>query len=219
MLPSSIHVTDLRRVCHIVLDYLEHDGRESVILLGVGYHWCIDYDVKYNPYITPPADSLTLGDLYWEWPDVRRVLDDHADSIIHYHFVWLGYLFQYIGLGPVREVDWQWVILDASIIPVSELRAVCEALFDYLEHDGQEPVIDLQADYHYEIPPSDTYNAYATPDPERFGLGQLSHEWADLLKLLDAPERVVHYDCVWLGYLFEYIGLGPYRDEYQPRAE
>lgn len=91
-------------------------------------------------------------------------------------------------------------------VSIRELRAVTNLLLDHLE-DVVGSEVTLSEDYYWYIQTDQVYNAAEDPDPSKFSMGQLTFDWDDLRKFLDAENYgPMSYGFVWLACIMRAIG-------------
>ncbi len=88
-------------------------------------------------------------------------------------------------------------------IPVTELRALTNRLLDDLEQQGHQ-VVDLSDDYYWDIGKNELYDP--SKDPEELSLGQLTHDWERLQRILTGQNQPLAYGLVWLAAVLRAIG-------------
>ncbi len=89
------------------------------------------------------------------------------------------------------------------IIKVSQLRHVTIRLFDHLEEQGVTS-IDISQDHYWNITSGQKYDSYS--DPSEFTIGQLTHDWQELMKLLKSESEPLTYNFVWLAAILRAAG-------------
>jgi len=88
-------------------------------------------------------------------------------------------------------------------LKISEIRAVANNLFNYLEETNREE-IELDEDYYWMVSSDDAYDP--AKDPEELLIGQLSDDWSELKKILQADSPPIGYALVWLSAIIRIIG-------------
>lgn len=88
-------------------------------------------------------------------------------------------------------------------IDVKQLLQVCEKLFAHLEALDIK-VIELPADYYWEIPKEKRYDVYQ--EPPTLTIGQLQSDWAELQNVLNGEREPLAYHFVWLATLLRAVG-------------
>jgi hypothetical protein len=90
-------------------------------------------------------------------------------------------------------------------VKVSELRAIADRLFAYLE-ETERGEFEIPEDYYWEISKEDLYDPAKDPNPKDFGVGQLSHDWERLNAILAGDDPPIGYALVWLSAVLRAIG-------------
>lgn len=88
-------------------------------------------------------------------------------------------------------------------ISVAQLRAVTELVLKRLEDRGHL-IVDISADYYWNIPKEQKYDR--EQDPKDLTIGQLSEDWSWLEKIATGEREPVIFALVWLGEIFRYVG-------------
>jgi len=88
-------------------------------------------------------------------------------------------------------------------IELTDLRQISERLFEHFEQQGQSSV-DIPVDYYWNIPKEQVYDPYQ--EPSELNLGQLTDDWNELQKVLDAKREPIAYYFVWLAAVLRAIG-------------
>jgi len=88
-------------------------------------------------------------------------------------------------------------------VNVSDLRALTEQLFSHLEKNGHNS-IEISNDYYWDIPKECRYDP--TQEPKDFNLGQITDDWAELLKILEGSSEPIGYALVWLSSILRAAG-------------
>jgi hypothetical protein len=88
-------------------------------------------------------------------------------------------------------------------IEISKLREVISVLLDHLEevHGG---VVDLDADFFWNIPKESLYDPYQ--QPTELTLGQLTESWRNIESIRSDSDDVINYGLVWLADVLRAIG-------------
>jgi hypothetical protein len=84
-----------------------------------------------------------------------------------------------------------------------QLRTIVEILFDHLE-EAKITSVEIPPDFYWNIPKESKYDSYA--EPSQFSIGQLTDDWQELKKLLEAKHKPLGYDFVWLASILRVIG-------------
>lgn len=88
-------------------------------------------------------------------------------------------------------------------LKVSELRAVAESLFTYLE-DTERGEVEIPEDYYWTISQEEVYDP--SKDPKDLTIGQLSDDWRELSAILNGKSPPIGYALVWLSAILRNIG-------------
>ena len=88
-------------------------------------------------------------------------------------------------------------------VKVSELRAVSDLLFTYLEESGRME-FDVREDYYWEISKEEVYDPYK--EPKDLTMGQLSDDWSRLEAILKGESPPIGYALVWLSAILRIVG-------------
>ncbi len=88
-------------------------------------------------------------------------------------------------------------------VKVSELRAMSDLLFTYLEDSGRKE-FDVPEDYYWEISKEEVYDPYK--QPKDLTMGQLSDDWSRLEAILKEESPPIGYALVWLSAILRNIG-------------
>lgn len=88
-------------------------------------------------------------------------------------------------------------------IPLRQLRAITDRLWDHLEASGHDS-IELQHDFYWQVPDDSLYDFNNMPAQPV--VGQLYDDWSDLQKLLEDDPDILAYHLVPLSALLRYIG-------------
>ena len=88
-------------------------------------------------------------------------------------------------------------------LEVTDLRKMFEMLAEHLEETGQASV-EIPWDFYWEVSREERYDPYS--EPKQFGLGQLSDDWNELLKIRDGEMPSVGYALVWLSSILRSVG-------------
>jgi hypothetical protein len=88
-------------------------------------------------------------------------------------------------------------------ITVAQLRTVSELVLKRLEDRGHS-VLDISADYYWNIPKEQKYDR--EQEPRDLDIGQLSEDWSWLEKIAAGEREPVVFALVWLGEIFRYLG-------------
>ncbi len=90
-------------------------------------------------------------------------------------------------------------------IKVKDLMEIINILSESLK-ELPDSEIDLDVnDYFWEILENELYDPLKTPDPENFGLGQISDDWTELRRLKDNKDIPITYDLKRLGNILKCI--------------
>jgi hypothetical protein len=89
-------------------------------------------------------------------------------------------------------------------IDLRELRQVTNRLFDHLEQQGHTH-LELTQDYYWVIPDEQLYDPLHDPDPNTFGLGQLTDDWNWCQNLLNPEREPVGRGFLWVAALLRWI--------------
>lgn len=93
--------------------------------------------------------------------------------------------------------------MEKTTIKLSELKAVTEKLFSYLQESGYDTV-EISADYYWDISKEERYNPYK--EPKNLNLGQVTDDIAELQSILADKKEPVGYALVWLASILRTIG-------------
>ena len=88
-------------------------------------------------------------------------------------------------------------------INVAQLRTVSELLLRRLEDRGHS-VVDISADYYWNIPKEQRYDR--EQEPKDLDMGQLSEDLCWLEKIATGEREPVGFALVWLAEILKYIG-------------
>jgi len=88
-------------------------------------------------------------------------------------------------------------------IKVSELREICENLFNHLDNISQSN-IDIDKDFYWNIPEENLYDL--SSEPTEFNVGQISDDWMELKKIGSKESEPLGYALVWLSSIMRVIG-------------
>jgi len=88
-------------------------------------------------------------------------------------------------------------------VNLTELRAIADRLFTYLEETGREE-FDVADDYYWEISKEELYDP--SRDPKDLTIGQLSHDWERLKAILTEEDPPIGYALVWLSSVLRNVG-------------
>ena len=92
-------------------------------------------------------------------------------------------------------------------IKIKDLVVVMDVLKTSLK-SWSDTVIELEKeDYYWLIPDEELYDPCKEPDPQKFGLGQLSDDWEDLkrLKVINDDVIPVKYDLQRLAAILKVV--------------
>lgn len=92
---------------------------------------------------------------------------------------------------------------NAVQVTVSELRKVCEKIFDHLEAMGYSRV-EISHEYYWDIPQESRYDPYQ--EPQQFTLGQLTDDLSELQRIARNDSEPLAYAFVWLATVIRAIG-------------
>lgn len=90
-------------------------------------------------------------------------------------------------------------------VKVSELREIADRLFTHLE-ETERREFEIFEDYYWDISKEDLYDPMKDPNPEDFGVGQLSHDWERLSGILAGNDPPLGYALVWLSAILKIVG-------------
>ena len=88
-------------------------------------------------------------------------------------------------------------------VKVSELRAITDCLFTYLENTGRGD-FEIDEDYYWEISKEELYDP--SKDPKDLTIGQLSHDWERLQAIQSGEDPPIGYALVWLASILRNVG-------------
>src|SRR4030042_471358 len=88
-------------------------------------------------------------------------------------------------------------------IDIENIQKISNLLFDHLKKNGFKN-ISINEDHYWNITKEKRYDTYEKPSD--FKLGQLSHDYENLLSFLNDKNIVTGYGFVWLGEIFKIIG-------------
>lgn len=88
-------------------------------------------------------------------------------------------------------------------VKLTELRAIADRLFTYLEETGRED-FDVAEDYYWEISKEELYDP--SKDPQDLTIGQLSHDWERLQAIQSGEDPPIGYALVWLSAILRNVG-------------
>lgn len=90
-----IKTDDLRKAVAVMLSHLDETGQNSVEIED-DYYWVIPQKECYNPYSTPTATNLTLGQLSDDWNEISSIISGQREPI-GYSLVWLAAIIRRVG--------------------------------------------------------------------------------------------------------------------------
>ena len=88
-------------------------------------------------------------------------------------------------------------------VKVSELRAIADQLFTYLEETGRSE-FEISEDYYWSIEKEEVYDPYK--EPKDLTMGQLSDDWNELSDILKGESPPIGYALVWLSAILRIVG-------------
>lgn len=88
-------------------------------------------------------------------------------------------------------------------LKVSELRAVAQRLFTYLEDTGRIEV-EIREDYYWFISQEEVYDP--SQEPKELTIGQLSDDWQELKHILSDKSPPIGYALVWFSAILRNVG-------------
>jgi hypothetical protein len=88
-------------------------------------------------------------------------------------------------------------------INVEDLARASNLLFEHLQKEGVN-VIDIDADYYWNIPKEQRYEPYT--EPSQFNLGQLTDDLQEVTAILNGEKEPTGYALVWLSALMRSVG-------------
>ena len=88
-------------------------------------------------------------------------------------------------------------------IDLAELRKLTDLLLHDLQQQGYQ-TIQIEDDYYWEIPKEGLYDPYT--NPKDLTMGQLTHDWERLRRILQGSSEPLAYGLVWLSSLLRAIG-------------
>jgi hypothetical protein len=88
-------------------------------------------------------------------------------------------------------------------VKVTELRAISDRLFAYLEESGRDE-FEVSDDYYWAISKEELYDP--SKDPKDLTIGQLSDDWNELTAILNEESPPIGYALVWLSAILRNIG-------------
>lgn len=91
----NLSLVDLRTLTQKLLDYLEEQGHESLDL-PQEYYWHIPKEAKYDQPVAPASEDLSLGQLSFDWENLRSLLEGKNDPV-GYDLVWLAAILRALG--------------------------------------------------------------------------------------------------------------------------
>jgi len=91
----NIDTKQLRDVFDRILCYIEKEGNRHIDLT-TDYYWHIPKASLYDPYKQPEPETLTLGQLTFDWDSLTRILD-RRDEPTEYALIWLAAIIRAIG--------------------------------------------------------------------------------------------------------------------------
>jgi hypothetical protein len=89
------------------------------------------------------------------------------------------------------------------IIKASDLRAIADRLFAYLEETGRREV-EISEDYYWAISKEEIYDP--SKDPTDLTIGQLSDDWKELSAIVKGDSPPIGYALVWFSAILRAIG-------------
>lgn len=84
-----------------------------------------------------------------------------------------------------------------------QLRAALATLLDHVDAVNG-PVVRLDRDYFWSVPPDAAYDVYS--QPEALTIGQLSESIDNLELMVRDPESALSFGLVWLGGVLRAVG-------------
>ena len=88
-------------------------------------------------------------------------------------------------------------------VKLTDLRAISDRLFTYLEETGREE-FEVEDDYYWEISKEELYDP--SEDPKDLTIGQLSHDWERLQAIQSEEDPPIGYALVWLASILRNVG-------------
>ena len=88
-------------------------------------------------------------------------------------------------------------------LKVSELRAIVNRLFTYLEETGRSE-FEISEDYYWFIEEDEVYDPLK--EPKALTMGQLSDDWNELSDILKGESPPIGYAFVWLSAILRIVG-------------
>jgi hypothetical protein len=89
----DINVSDLRKVCAVLLDHLEATGNAH-IRVDWDHYWNVPKEERYDKYDSPK--NLDLGQLTYDWERLQGLLNSEEVPIA-YGLVWLSSILRAVG--------------------------------------------------------------------------------------------------------------------------
>lgn len=86
---------------------------------------------------------------------------------------------------------------------LDDLQEIFEVLLQNIREKGVESVF-LDIDYYWNVPQDQIYDPYNKPD--ELDLGQLSDDWQELKRVIQAKKEPLGYHLVWLAAILRAIG-------------
>jgi hypothetical protein len=88
-------------------------------------------------------------------------------------------------------------------ITTKDLRDIFQVLSEHLDGTDQSTT-EVPWDFYWDISADELYDPYL--EPKDLSLGQLSDDWADLLKISSGEMPAVGYALVWLSSVLRAVG-------------
>jgi hypothetical protein len=89
------------------------------------------------------------------------------------------------------------------VIDLDDLRKVTNLLYDHIERNYGNNFV-VKHDYYWELDKDELLDF--NNNPKDFTIGQYSHDWERLQKMLGENDLVISYGLVWLASIIKYIG-------------
>jgi hypothetical protein len=88
-------------------------------------------------------------------------------------------------------------------VSTRELKKATRQLLGHLEKLKQKE-FEIDQDFYWEISESEIYDVYT--EPKDLMIGQLSHDWERIQRILDGTDEPVGQGLVWLSAILRFVG-------------
>ncbi len=89
-------------------------------------------------------------------------------------------------------------------ISTDELRQLALMILAHVDDTNSSQPIEIEDDFYWDVPSEARYDAYV--EPKTHTVGQLSDDWHELQRMLQAERPPVGYALVWLAAILRRIG-------------